>query len=187
MFKHLIALVLVALAAVFVSPAVAQQPPGANVGYAHLQDGALHRIDLWVAAADGLPFRSQWPQSAGGLCWCYGYNWPRCRNHGRRGHGVGRICTHRRSETRSACRDLCGCKWRHWSWRRRWCQPPVRRNRTLDRSAAAFCRGVGRDQPVSWSFKSHAFLGPMRILQKASLSLHRDPAATSTSCSVRSQ
>src|SRR5712691_9950038 len=32
MFKHLIAPVLVALAAVFVSPAVAQQPPGANVG-----------------------------------------------------------------------------------------------------------------------------------------------------------
>ena len=32
MFKHLIALVPVALAAVFVSPAVAQQPPGANVG-----------------------------------------------------------------------------------------------------------------------------------------------------------
>jgi hypothetical protein len=32
MFKHLVALVLVALAAAFVSPAVAQQPPGANVG-----------------------------------------------------------------------------------------------------------------------------------------------------------
>ena len=32
MFKHLIALVLVVLAAAFVSPAFAQQPPGANVG-----------------------------------------------------------------------------------------------------------------------------------------------------------
>src|SRR5437868_8163340 len=32
MFKHLIAPVLVALAAVFVSPAVAQQPPGTSVG-----------------------------------------------------------------------------------------------------------------------------------------------------------
>ena len=32
MFKHLIALVLVVLAALFVSPAFAQQPPGANVG-----------------------------------------------------------------------------------------------------------------------------------------------------------
>ena len=32
MFKHLIALVLVALAIVFVSPAVAQQPPGTSVG-----------------------------------------------------------------------------------------------------------------------------------------------------------
>jgi len=32
MFRHLIALALVAVAAVFVTPAVAQQPPGANVG-----------------------------------------------------------------------------------------------------------------------------------------------------------
>src|SRR6267142_1694358 len=32
MFKHLIALVLVALAATFVSPAIAQQPPGTSVG-----------------------------------------------------------------------------------------------------------------------------------------------------------
>jgi uncharacterized protein DUF992 len=32
MFKHLVALVLVALAAAFVSPAVAQQPPGTSVG-----------------------------------------------------------------------------------------------------------------------------------------------------------
>jgi hypothetical protein len=32
MFKYLIALVLVALAAAFVSPAVAQQPPGTSVG-----------------------------------------------------------------------------------------------------------------------------------------------------------
>jgi hypothetical protein len=48
MFKHLIALVLVALAIVFVSPAVA-----------HLQAGALYRLDLWVPAADGLPFRSK--------------------------------------------------------------------------------------------------------------------------------
>ncbi len=32
MFKHLIALVLVALAAAFVSPAIAQQPPGISVG-----------------------------------------------------------------------------------------------------------------------------------------------------------
>ena len=32
MFKHLIALVLVAVGAVFVSPAVAQQPPGVNAG-----------------------------------------------------------------------------------------------------------------------------------------------------------
>ena len=32
MFKHLIALALVALAAAFVSPAVAQQPPGTSVG-----------------------------------------------------------------------------------------------------------------------------------------------------------
>src|SRR6476620_6222875 len=32
MFKHLVALVVVALAAAFVSPAVAQQPPGTSVG-----------------------------------------------------------------------------------------------------------------------------------------------------------
>ncbi|MDH2351208.1 DUF992 domain-containing protein [Bradyrhizobium sp. SSUT112] len=32
MLKHLVALVLVALVAVFVSPAVAQQPPGTSVG-----------------------------------------------------------------------------------------------------------------------------------------------------------
>src|SRR5882762_6766079 len=141
---------------------------GNQRGYAEVQDGDLYRIDLRIPATDGLPFCSQWSQSAGGLCWCDGHNWPRCGNHGRRAHGVGRICPHHRSKTRSACRHLCGCEWCNWSWRRRWCQPPVRRNRTFDRSAAAFCRGVGWDQPVSWSFKSHAFLGPMRILQKTS-------------------
>jgi hypothetical protein len=64
MFKYLIALMLVALAAVFVSPAVAQQPPGVKRGYVDLQDGALDRIDLWVPATDGVPFCAQWSQSA---------------------------------------------------------------------------------------------------------------------------
>jgi hypothetical protein len=45
----------------------------------------------------------------------------------------------------------------------------VRRNGTFDRLATAFCRGVGWCQSVSWSFKSHAFLGTMRIERKASL------------------
>ena len=53
MFKHLIALVLVAVGAVFISPAFAQQPSGVNAG---TLNGALHGIDLWIAATDGLPF-----------------------------------------------------------------------------------------------------------------------------------
>ena len=62
MLKHLVALVLVALAAAFVSPAGAQQPPGTSVGT--LTCKMAPSIDLRVPPADGLPFHSQWSQSA---------------------------------------------------------------------------------------------------------------------------
>jgi len=62
MFKHLIALVLVALAAAFVSPAVAQQQPGTSIGTLACKM-AFHRLNLWVPAAHGLPVHSQWLRS----------------------------------------------------------------------------------------------------------------------------
>ena len=64
MFKHLIALVLVAARG---GVRLASSCPAAarsQRGYADLQDGALHRLDLWIPATDGLPFCFQWPQSA---------------------------------------------------------------------------------------------------------------------------
>ena len=75
MFKRLVALVLVVLAG---GVRLARSCPGTarnQRGYAHLQDGTLHRFDLWIPAADGLPFCAEWSQPAGGLRWCYGNDW----------------------------------------------------------------------------------------------------------------
>ena len=64
MFKYLIGLVLVALAAVFSLASSCPAAARSQRGYADLQDGALYRIDLWIPATDGLPFCFQWSQSA---------------------------------------------------------------------------------------------------------------------------
>ena len=186
MFKHLIALVLVALAIVFVSPAVAQQPPGTSVGTLTckmapsigLIFGSRQRMACRFAPSGPQP-----PEAYVGVMGTIGLD---IGSHGRWGHGMGRTCTHCRSETRRACWHLRGREWRDRRWRRRWCKPLVRRNGAVDRLTTAFCRGVGWNQSVSWSFKSHAFLGPMKKLQKPP----RHPsrlAASSTICSVRSQ
>ena len=162
MFKHLIALVPVVLAALFVSPAFAQQPPGANVGTLTCKMAPSIGFILdpgsgWLAAL--FPVVPNPPEAYVGVMGTIGLDV---------GITAGGVMAWAyllppQFDTRRACRHLRGCEWRYWRWRRRWCQPPVRRNRTLDRSAAAFCRGVGRDQPVSRSLKSHAFLRPMRI------------------------
>jgi hypothetical protein len=129
---------------------------------AYLQDGAFDWTDLWVAAENGLPLRSQWSVPARGLCRYHGYNWSRCRHHCRRRHGMGRIGAHGRSNAWKTCWYLCGRERRRWRWCRRWRQPPLRRNGAFDRFAAALGRRVGWSQPVSWSFKSHACLRTMR-------------------------
>ncbi|MGY4326813.1 hypothetical protein ACVWWG_001230 [Bradyrhizobium sp. LB7.2] len=181
MLKHLGTLLLVGLATLFVSPAVAQQPPpGVSVGHPDVQNGAFHRLALWIPPANGMPLRTQRPLSARSISWRDGHYWYRYRDHGRRSDGMGRLCTNGRSTTRIAIRHLCGCEWRRRRWRRRRRQSAIRWNGTFDRLAAALPRGLGRDQFVAWSFKPHAFLGAMNYSQRASLTVHHEPAASST-------
>ena len=166
MFKHLIALVLVALAAAFVSPAVAQQPPGTSVG----------TLACKMAPSIGLIFGSRQrmacrftPNGSGPPEEYVGVMGTIGLDVGITAGGVmawGVFAPTAGPAARSACRHLCGCKWRDWRGCWGWCQPPVRRNGTFDRLATTFRRRVGWDQFVSWSFKSHAFLGPMRIVQE---------------------
>jgi Protein of unknown function (DUF992). len=122
MFKHLIALVLVALAAAFVSPAVAQQPPGTSVGTLAcnmapsigLIFGSRQRMACRFTPNGPVPLRNML------VLWAQLVSMSESRQGG---HGVGRICTHRRSETRSSCRHLCGCERRDWRGCWGWCQP----------------------------------------------------------------
>ena len=164
MLKHLVTLLLADVRpGVGIARDCPATAPRGERRYPDLQNGAFHRLDLWIPSAHGLPFRTKWFISARSVCWRDGHNWYRYRDHGRRGHGMGRICTHGRPEARSALRHLCGCKRRGWRWGWRRCQPAVRRNGAFDRLAAAVPRGVGRYQFVSWSFEPYAFLGTMKV------------------------
>lgn len=189
MFRHLVAMVLVAFAVATVSPAGAQAPPpGTAVGTLTCKMAPTIGLILGIAATVGMPLHSQRFLPARGLCRCHGDHWSRCRHHCRRRPGVGRICACRRSNAWKACRHLRRCKRLGERWRWRWCQPPVRRNRPFDSIATAFSRRIGRGQPVSWSFKSHPCPGTMRESAKSSVQpLVAITAATPSSRKVRSQ
>jgi hypothetical protein len=158
MFKHLVALVLIALAAAFVSPAVAQQPPGTSVG----------TLTCKMAPSIGLIFGSRQrmacrftpngsapPEAYVGVMGTIGLD-VGITAGGVMAWGVF-------APTAGPKRGALAGKWRDRRWGRSRCQSPVRRNGTFDRLATAFRRGIGWYQLVSWSFKPHAFLGTMRV------------------------
>ena len=130
MFKQLIALVPVAITAAFVSPAV-PSPGHDQCRCAHLQDGAFHRLDLWITAEDGLPLRSQWsfpPEAYVGVMGTIGLD------VGITAGGVMAwgVLAPTAGPTRNTCRHLCGRERRGGRGRRRRCQPLVWRiNRSI--------------------------------------------------------
>ena len=179
MFKHLIALVLVVLAVTFVSPAVAQQPPGTSVG----------TLTCKMAPSIGLIFGSRQrmacrftpngpnpPEAYVGVMGTIGLD-VGITAGGVMAWGVlAPTAGPRRGALAGTYVGASGAIGVGVGVGANLLFGGTGRSIAL---AATFCRGVGWDQPVSWSFKSHAFLGPMRIPQNASPSLHRDPAATS--------
>ena len=162
MFKHLIALVLAVLAGAFVSPAVAQQPPGTSVGTLTCKMAPSIGLIFGSRQRMACRFTPNGPNPPEGYVGVMGTIGLDIRNHGRRRDGVGRVFTHPRPPARRPCRNVCWGKWRDRRRRRRWCQSPVWRNGTFDSLAAAFGRRVGRDKPVPWSFKPHAYLGAIK-------------------------
>ena len=109
MFKPLIALVLVALAAARFASSC-PDPTDDQCRHANLPDGAFDRPDFRIPPADGLPLRSQWAIPAGGLCRRHGHDWPRYRHHRRWRPGMGRIGAHGRPNAGKTGRHLCGCE-----------------------------------------------------------------------------
>ena len=178
MLKHLIAMVLIALAAVSVSPAVAQTPPTTSAGT--LTCKLAPSIGLIIGSRQRMACRfvpngAYPPEAYVGVMGTIGLD------IGITAGGVmawGVLAPTAGPNAWKTCRHLRRCKRRRWRWRWRWRQPLVWRVQPFYRSAAAFSRRVGWNQSVSWSFESNTFLGTMRLPAKASLSLHRDPAAT---------